>query len=196
MSRFLRPFIGALALGLLLVVPAKASADIFLMPFGGVTFIDDEHRKTTYGASVGFLAGIIGLEFEGARTPLGSYTGLEVVDLSARVTTYMGNVILRLPTGPIQPYASGGAGIVRLTGSVDVPFIGSVFSVSAEDFGWNAGGGLMLFPGSNVGLRADVRRFQTGDLSWEDLTDIEDLDDIPLPRVNFWRATAGITFTF
>jgi hypothetical protein len=54
----------------------------------------------------------------------------------------------------------------------------------------------MLFPTSNFGLRGDIRRFQTGDLSWDDITGIGGLDDIPLPKVDFWRATAGLTFKF
>jgi opacity protein-like surface antigen len=179
----------------MVLVPAKAAAEVFLTPFAGVTFIDNEHKKGTFGAGVGF-GGLVSLEFEAARTLLGSYTGIPVVDLNARVSTFMGNLMFRVPRGPVQPYVSAGAGIVRLTGSVDVPFLGSVFSASADDVGWNFGGGLMLFPGTNVGLRADVRRFQTGELSWDDITDVGGLDDLPLPKVNFWRATGGLTFRF
>jgi opacity protein-like surface antigen len=119
-----------------------------------------------------------------------------VVDFNARVTTYMGNLMLRLPRGPIQPYISGGGGIVQLTGSVDVPFLGQIVSASADDFGWNVGGGLMVLPTPNVGFRADLRRFQTGDIAWDDITDIGGLDDIPLPKVNFWRATGGLVFRY
>lgn len=177
------------------LVPARASADVFVTPFAGVTFIDEDNRKGTFGAAIG-VGGFIGLEFEAARTLLGSYEGIPVVDLNARVTTYMGNLMVRLPRGPIQPYVSGGGGIVRLTGSVDIPFIGQIVSASADDFGWNVGGGLMLLPTPNIGLRGDIRRFQTGSLSWDEITDIGGLDDIPLPKVDFWRATGGIVFKF
>ena len=175
------------------MAPAKAAADVFLSPFGAATFIDDGRNKRTFGAGIG-LGGLVSVEFEAARTLLGSYTGIPVVDLNARMTTYMGNLMFRLPRGPIQPYVSGGAGIVRFSGSVDVPFVGSVFSASADDVGWNVGGGVMFFPGTNIGLRADVRRFQTSDLSWDEITDIGGLDDLPLPKTNFWRATGGVTF--
>jgi opacity protein-like surface antigen len=185
----------AFALFLVLVAPAKAAADFFLTPFAGVTFLDGEHNKGTFGAGIGF-GGLVSVEFEAASTPLGSYKGIPVVDLNARVGTYMGNLMFRLPRGPIQPYVSGGAGIVRLTGSADVPFLGSVFSASADDVGYNIGGGVMIFPGTNIGIRADIRRFQTGTLSWNDVTDIDGLDDLPLPKVNFWRATGGVTFKF
>jgi len=179
----------------MLFSPAKAAAEVFLTGFGGVTFLDDEHKKGTFGGSVG-VGGLVSLEFEAGRTNLGSFTGIPVVDLNARVSTYMGNLMFRIPRGPIQPYVTGGVGIVRLTGSVDVPFLGSVFSASADDVAYNFGGGVMIFPGTNVGLRADIRRFQTGDISWDDIADIGGLDDLPLPKVNFWRATGGLTFKF
>jgi opacity protein-like surface antigen len=194
-----RPIAVAGLVGLLaLVAPARAAADVLFTPFAGITFIDfvdKDSRKGTFGASIG-VGGVVGIEFEAARTLLGSYTGIPVVDLNAHVTTFMGNLVLRMPRGPIQPYVSGGAGIVRLTGSVNVPIVGNLVSASADDFGWNFGGGLMLFPTSNFGLRGDIRRFQTGDLSWNEITDIGGLDDLPLPKVDFWRATAGVTFKF
>jgi opacity protein-like surface antigen len=138
----------------------------------------------------------VGLELDASRTELGRFADIPVVDLDAHVTTLMVNLMVRMPKGPIQPYASGGVGMVRLTGSVDVPFLGSIFSVSADDVGWNAGAGVMIFPVPTLGLRADVRRFDTGNISWDDLTDISDVGDLPLPNISFWRATAGLTFKF
>ena len=179
----------------MLIAPGKAAADVFLSGFGGATFIDDGQNKGTFGGGIG-VGGLVSLEFEAARTGLGSYTGIPVVDLNARLSTYMGNLMFRVPRGPIQPYVSAGAGIVRLSGNVDVPFLGSVFSASADDVGWNFGGGVMFFPGTNVGVRADVRRFQTSDLSWDEITDVGGLDDIPLPKADFWRVTGGVTFKF
>ena len=180
---------------LVLVAPAKAAADVFLSGFGGATFIDDGKNKGNFGGGIG-LGGLVSVEFEAARTQLGNYTGIPAVDLNAHLSTYMGNLMFRLPRGPIQPYVSAGAGIVRLSGSVDVPFLGSAFSASADDVGWNFGGGVMFFPGSNIGFRGDVRRFQAGDLSWDEITDVGGLNDLPLPKANFWRATGGVTFRF
>jgi opacity protein-like surface antigen len=183
------------AVCLTLMAPATAAADVFLTGFGGVTFLENEQSKGTFGGSVG-VGGLVSLEFGASRTNLGSFTGVPVIDLGAHVTTYMGNVMLRLPHRQIQPYVTGGAGIVRVAGSVDVPFLGSVFSADADDFGWNFGGGVMFFPSANIGLRADVRRFQTGDLSWNDISSVGGLNDLPLPKVDFWRTTGGITFKF
>jgi opacity protein-like surface antigen len=174
-----------------LLRPAPAAADIRATAFAGATRIN-ESNKGTFGAAV-TLGGLIGVEFEAARIGLGDLANVSVVDVEANITTYMGNLVLRVPTGPIQPYGSAGVGVVRVTGNVDVPFLGDVISASAQDVGWNVGGGVYLFPTPNFGLRADVRRFQTGDVSWEDIANIGDL---PLPKFDFWRATAGVTIKF
>ena len=174
-----------------LLQPATALADIRATAFAGTTRIE-ESNKGTFGAAV-TLGGLIGVEFEAARILLGGLDDIDFVDVDASLTTYMGNLVVRLPTGPIQPYGSAGVGLVRVTGDVDVPFFGDIISASASDVGWNIGGGVYLFPLPNFGLRADVRRFQTGDVSWEDIADIGDL---PLPKFNFWRATAGVTIKF
>jgi hypothetical protein len=61
----------------------------------------------------------------------------------------------------------------------------------------NVGGGVHLFPTPNFGLRADVRYFRTvGDLGWDEIRDIDGLDDLPLPRLDFWRVTGGVTLKF
>ncbi len=187
----LRTAIPCLALAAVVFAPAPAAADLRLTPFAGVTFLDDDN-KGTLGAAVTF-GGLLGIEFEAARAWLGSFEDIDFVDVDAHVTTYMANAVVRLPTGPIQPYGSAGVGIVKVTGDVDIPFFGDVVSASASDVGWNIGGGLYLMPSENFGLRADVRRFQTGDLEWEDILEIGDL---PLPKFTFWRATAGVTIKF
>lgn len=178
------------------LMPGLASADVLLTPFAGVSFFDDDNRKGTYGAGLSF-GGLIGVEGEIAQARLGSYDDIRFVDLQANVTTIMGNLMVRFPAGPVQPYAVGGVGVIRLSGDVTVPFLGSLLSVSARDFGMNVGGGVYLFPSRNIGIRGDVRYFRSlGDLTLDDLTDIDGLDDLPLPELDFWRATAGVTIRF
>lgn len=188
--RLIRTLTVAAALAAALA-PAPAAADLRATAFAGATRIN-ETNKGTFGAAVTF-GGLLGIEFDAARIPLGDLENVEVVDVDANVTTYMGNLVLRTPVGPVQPYASAGVGIVRVTGSVNLPFVGTVVDASARDIAWNLGGGVYVFPSENIGLRADVRRFQTGDVEWEDLAG---LDDLPLPKFDFWRATAGITIKF
>lgn len=191
-NRLLAPLLVIIALAGL---PAWASADVLITPFAGVSFFDDE-SKLNYGATVGF-GGVIGVEFDASRTRIGTYRDLTIVDLTADVTTLMGNLVVRLPTGPVQPYASAGVGVIRLSGDLRVPFLGTVVSAGGQDFGMNAGGGIYLFPSQNFGIRGDVRYFRTlGDLALDDLTNIGGIDDLPLPRLDFWRATVGATFRF
>lgn len=191
-TRLLAPI---LALAATVALPATARADVLITPFAGVSFFDGEN-KGNFGASVGF-GGLIGVELDASQTRIGSFVDVPVVDLTADVTTVMGNIVVRVPAGAIQPYASGGAGLIRLSGNVRVPFLGSVLSARAQDLGMNVGGGLYLFPSENFGIRGDVRYFRTlGDLTLDEITDIGGVNDLPLPRLDFWRATVGVTFRF
>jgi opacity protein-like surface antigen len=182
-------------------MPARAAADVLLTPFAGVAFADDtDENKFNYGASIG-VGSLIGFEADFSQTRLGHVdfgtSNLDLVDLNFKATTIMGNLVVRWPVGPVQPYASGGAGVIRLSADIDVAFLGNVVSASAQDVAMNVGGGLYLFPSRNLGIRGDVRYFRTlTDLSLDDLTDISGLDDLPLPRIDFWRVTGGITFKF
>lgn len=188
----------ALLLGLSIVaLPASAQADVLLTPFAGVSFLDGgEANKLTYGVGLAF-GGLIGLEAEVGRTTLADVAVAGTpVDLEANLTTGMVNLVVRFPTGPIQPYATGGVGVVRASGDVRVPFLGSVLSISGQDFGMNVGGGVYVFPSEHIGIRADVRYFRTlGDLTLDDIDDIANFD-LPLPEFDFWRVTGGVTVRF
>lgn len=179
---------------MLWLVPSQAFADTLLTGFFGSTRFD-ETNKTTFGGSLGF-GSLIGLEFEAARINLGSFDGIPVVDVSAHATTFMGNFVARFPTGPIQPYGTVGVGLMRVTGEVDIPIAGDIISANAQDFTWNLGGGLYIFPSPNFGIRGDIRHFRVGDLSFDDISGISGLDDLPLPELDFWRFTAGVTVKF
>lgn len=181
----------------LAATPTVAFADVLLTPFAGITFVDDAGKnKPVFGASVGF-GKLIGVELDVSQTRLGTFDDLPIVSFEAHATTVMGNLVVRLPAGPVQPYVSGGAGVIRIKGDVEVPFFGDVFSASAQDLGINVGGGVYIFPTPNFGIRADARYFRTvGDLTWGRIRDIDGLDDLPLPRVDFWRVTGGVTFKF
>lgn len=181
-------------LGFVLLAPAAARADGLLTGFAGVTMFDD-NKKNTYGVSFGF-GSLIGLEFEAARINLGDFTDIPVVDVSAHATTYMGNFLVRFPTGPVQPYGTVGVGTVRVSGDVDVPILGNVVSAGASDWGWNIGGGVFLFPTPHFGIRGDIRHFHTGSLSWTDIANIGGVNDIPLPELDFWRFSGGLTVKF
>lgn len=190
-----RLLVPVLALAALAAAPGRASADVLITPFAGVGFVDGE-TKRNFGASVGF-GGLIGFEFDASQTRIGTLADVPLVSLTADVTTLMANLVVRVPAGPVQPYATGGAGLIRLSGDVRVPFLGSVLSAGARDLGVNVGGGLYVFPSRNFGIRGDVRYFRTlGNISLNDLAELGGIDDLPLPRLDFWRATVGVTFKF
>ncbi len=181
----------------LALMPRAAAADVLLTPFAGVSFLDGDNEKLIYGAGIAF-GGLIGVEAEVARTRLADIgVGSTPIDLEANLTTGMVNLMVRFPAGPVQPYATGGVGVVRVSGDVTVPFLGSVLSLSGQDFGMNVGGGIYVFPSENLGLRADVRYFRTiGDLTLDELADIGRDFDLPLPEFDFWRVTGGVTLRF
>ena len=181
----------------LVAAPSVAFADVLLTPFAGITFVDDAGKnKPVFGASIG-VGSLLGVELDVSQTRLGTFDDLPIVSFEASATTVMGNLVVRFPAGPLQPYVSGGAGIIRIKGDVEVPFFGDVLSASAQDFGMNIGGGIYIFPSPNFGIRADARYFRTvGSLAWDEIRDIDGLDDLPLPRVDFWRVTGGVTFKF
>lgn len=171
--------------------PAHARADLRLTAFGGLTRVDEANKRTIGGAVT--FGSLIGLEVEAARAWLGSFDGVPSIDVDAHLTTVMGNFVVRLPTGPLQPYGTVGVGTASVTGEVTVPGLGRLVSATARDVAWNIGGGLYLMPAPNFGLRADVRHFQTGDVTWDNIPGIGDL---PLPKFDFWRATVGATLKF
>jgi opacity protein-like surface antigen len=180
----------------LLGVPSTSSADILLTPFAGVSFLDEDNDKFSYGVALS-LGGLFGLEGELGRTSLGeTAVAGSLVDLDASVTTGMVNFVLRFPTGPLQPYATGGLGVIKASGDVDVAYLGSVLNIDGQTFGMNYGGGIYIFPTQSIGIRADVRYFRTvGDLTLEDVDELIGFD-LPLPDFDFWRVTGGVTLRF
>ncbi|BCS35846.1 hypothetical protein TBR22_A50800 [Luteitalea sp. TBR-22] len=181
----------------LVAMPAAASADILLTPFAGVSFLEQEKKPLTYGVGLS-LGGLIGIEGEIARVSLAEQGIVGTsVSLETNLTTYMGNLVLRLPVGSVQPYATGGLGLIKVSGDVDAAYLGNVLSVSGSELGMNFGGGLYVFLGDNLGIRGDVRYFRTiGEVTLEDITDFGGFDDLPVPQFDFWRATAGVTLKF
>jgi opacity protein-like surface antigen len=192
----MRPVFTLAVCALALLAPRTATADILLTPFAGVSFLTDSDKKLVYGAGIA-LGGLIGLEAEVARTTLSDQNLAGVVDLETSLTTGMVNLMVRVPAGPVQPYVTGGLGVMRVSGDLTVPVLGSLVSLSGSEFAMNAGGGLYLFPSDHIGFRGDVRYFRTlSDLTIGDLTDFSGIDDLPLPSLDFWRVTAGVTLRF
>jgi len=181
--------------------PARASADWLFTPFigatfggsadvagSGDTFSDNFHRKVNYGAALEWMGGgVFGFGLDFGYSPnffRDSDTG-EFGD--GNVTTLMANIIVGAPVGGIRPYASGGVGLIRQR----VDDVGQFFdTIDSNDWGFNAGAGIMGFFSDNVGVRGDIRFFRTVNDTNPDGVDLQ------LGSFKFWRGTVGITFKF
>jgi hypothetical protein len=184
-----------LAALVLALAPATASADWLFTPNIGTGFGGSASGREhlTYGASIGWMgAGIFGWEADLAYTPEffeGDDDDIDLID-NSNVTTFMFNAIIGAPVGGttgggFRPYFSGGLGLMQS----NVADAGSLFEVNNSEFGINLGGGAMGFVSDHVGFRGDVRYFRQ-------LSDPEEDNefDIGLGDLDFWRATAGVTF--
>jgi hypothetical protein len=189
----------ALMLSLLAAVvaaPSTARADTFLTPYVGSAFASkfleaEPPSKFVYGADLMWLGTSgLGFEIDFAYHPNFFEPGDDEeffdFDSDGNVLTLMGNIVFGYQGGGIQPYVTGGVGLMRsniedVTGFFD--------DVSDSAFGLNAGGGLRV-GGRNFGVRGDLRYFrQLSDVNFGDV-------DIDLGDFSYWRGTVGVSFGF
>jgi opacity protein-like surface antigen len=179
----------------LVLAPGAASADWLFTPNIGTGFGGSASGREhlTYGASIGWMgAGVLGWEADFAYTPEffeGDDNDVDLFD-SSNVTTFMVNAILGVPVGGttgggFRPYFSGGFGLMQSNSTR----ASDLFEVNNSEFGFNLGAGAMGFVSDHVGIRGDVRYFRQ-------LSDPEEDNefDIGIGDLDFWRATAGVTF--
>lgn len=186
MNRFLM----TAALGLLLAGGAvrDASAQVYLTPFAGMTFGDDAPAsKFNVGAGLTFMGNVAGFEIDFGYSP--DFFGDEnTIVPENNVVTLMGNLVLNAPIGGSgRVYLSGGGGLLRS----QVDDTNDFFDVDRNDFGVNAGAGIVVPLGERFGLRGDIRYFRNiGD----DEPDNE--FDLDFGSFDFWRGTAGLSIIF
>ncbi len=180
------------ALGLL-TTAQTASAQGFISPLIGFNFGGDagcptatncEDKNLNLGVSFGSLGTVFGFEVEVAYAKdfFGAAPGM-----SSNVLTAMSNLMIVPDLKVVRPYALAGVGLMKshaeLTGA-------SLLSTDNNAFGWNVGGGLMVFLTSNVGLRGDIRyfhAFQNLELGGITVSDT---------KLDFGRAAAALVFKF
>lgn len=180
--------------------PMPARADGFFIPFFGVNFGGDSGKQFSqafdtsqfnFGASLGWMGGgVFGFESDFGYSP--DFYGKTDTG-GSRAITATGNLLLGVPFGGqkgfgVRPYALVGAGVLNS---------GSDFGTSAIDIGdtsltWSAGGGVMVFFSTRVGVRGDVRYFRT-------FNDLE-IAGIPVAqstgKVDFTRGSLGLILRF
>lgn len=181
-----------LTIGVLALTSAPASAQGFVSPFLGFNFGGDsgcptatncEDKHNNFGVSGGKLGAIGGGEFEFgyAKNFFGDAPG---VDTS--VLTLFGNVIIGPKFGFIRPFVLGGVGLIKSHVELTA---GSLLD-SSNNFGWDLGGGLMFMFGDNIGVRGDLRRFQS--FQNQTILGFALADE----KLKFNRATAGLVLAF
>lgn len=187
-----RVFTIAIAAAIVLVA-GDARAQGFISPFIGFDYGGDsgcadrsncEDKTSNIGVAFGRL-GTVGVEAElgYARNFFG-----ETPDSSSNVLTFMSNLLIAPKIGPARPYVAFGVGIIKSK----VEFTtGSLLDVSNTNFGWDFGGGLMIFFGDHIGIRGELRRFRT-------FGDDGVLAVLPGggEKLQFSRAAAGLVLAF
>lgn len=172
---------------LMLLGASAAPAETVLTPFAGVAFGGaTERSRGTYGGSLAFFGRVVGVEAEFAITPhfFGDAVSSSLFTRND-VATLMGSFLVATPGRSVRVYGAAGAGLLK-TRLEDAD---KLLHVSSSDFGIDAGGGLIVYVGQTVGLRADLRYFRS-------LADLHDGGlDFQLGRLDFWRAV-GISFRF
>jgi len=187
-------FLLALLLGL--GSAQRAHAQGFISPFIGYNFggdagcpaitnCDDKHAN--YGVSFGALGSFIGFEVEIAYTS--DFFGA-IGSTNSNVLTSMGNVMLAPKFGAVQPYGVAGLGILR------TKVTNAGVESAQNQFGFDAGGGLIVFFSNHVGVRGEVRYFRS----------FQAFDHLNLPpganfdiggtNLDYGRAAAGVIFQF
>jgi hypothetical protein len=127
-----------LAAAVLWPSPARADATFFL----GSTLTPE--NRTAIGGAIGVSLLVVGFEFEYSKT------SEDLDSLAPSLITGMGNVLVQLPFGSVQPYGTIGAGFYRERLS----------EISSEThFGSNFGGGVKIGLAGPLRLRVDYRLF-------------------------------------
>ena len=183
-------------LSIVLALPSTAAADTFLTPYFGWTFSSQYAEaelptKFAYGADLMWLGSSgLGFEIDFGYHPNFFQPGddEEFFDFESdgNVVTFMGNLVFGYAGGGVQPYVTGGFGLMR----TNIADVGGLFDdISDTAWGVNAGGGLRM--GSpKLGIRGDLRYFRQ-------LSDVQIGDvDVDLGNFSYWRGTVGLSIGF
>src|SRR5262245_28266703 len=183
----------------LIWAPIQARADGYISPwiaantgsgFDTAFFdFDTDNTRASFGVQAGYMGGgWLGGEVDFGWTP--SFFGDTDIFSNNNLFSLMGNVIVGYPVGgthggSVRPYATGGIGLIHTHVDSGILF---PFDSSSNDWGWNAGAGVMGFFNDHFGLRGDVRYLRT---FATDTFDPLSLDFNP-GEFHFWRASAGV----
>ena len=99
----------------LTALPSTARGQVILTPFAGATFSGDAPKsQLSTGASLLFMGPVAGLELEAGFTPDFFAESDEILFVGdSNVTSLMANLVIGVGAGPVRPYLTGGAGLLR-----------------------------------------------------------------------------------
>jgi opacity protein-like surface antigen len=117
--------------------PARGDATLFI----GSTMTPD--NRLAVGGAVGVSLLVVGFEFEYANT------SEDVESLAPSLITGMGNLLVQVPFGTVQPYGTIGGGFYRER----------LGDLSETNVGVNVGGGVKISLAGPLRLRVDYRFF-------------------------------------
>jgi hypothetical protein len=190
----------ALALALLLLRAAPASAEWQIRPFVGAKFGAQttfyytdraiEKKKLVLGVAGALVGEVLGIEMDFAR--LGGFfqSGLGGNVLRSSVTTLTGNVTMSLPRRlteyTLRPYFVAGGGIMWLRNDQ----VANPFDFARDMPAMDLGGGVTGFLTRRIGLNWDVRHFRTvGEHPSAGVSDGPE-------QLSFWRANMALAIRY
>jgi len=188
----------ALAVVSVVAAAAPARADGFITPYIGYNFGGDsancqtltncEEKHTNIGVSLASASGIFGFEED-----IGYATDFfaSVPGTDNNVFTAMSNVMAGWFAGPVQPYLLAGVGLIRTHVSFNPATSGPETS---NAFGYDLGGGVSGFVSRHLGFRGDLRHLHT----FQDVAilHVGPINLVPDERLDFWRASIGLSLRF
>jgi len=191
--------IAVLALILLLLRPAPASAEWQLRPFlgltfgGSTTFFDLEQAADDPNLVIGFnsvlLGELIGLEADVGYAPGFFQSGGQHLVTRSSATTVTGNIVVALPRRlaefTLRPYFVGGAGLMQARINDPSKVLGVSSTLPALDLG----GGVTGFLTDRIGVSWDVRHFRSFGGKARGLS-------FGREQLSFWRANMALVFRY
>jgi opacity protein-like surface antigen len=185
--------LGVLLIAFILVPAMSARAQGFISPLAGFNFggdsgcpeiTDCEEKRLNAGVTLGVLGSVFGFEEEFAYA--NNFFG-EVPGVSSSVLTVMTNALFVPDIGPVRPYVVAGVGLIKTEIELTPE---SLLTSDNNHFGWNLGGGVMVFFGEHVGIRGDIRYFHA-------FQDLELLGfELADAKLDFGRAAGALVFKF
>ena len=191
--------IAVLALILLLLRPAPASAEWQLRPFlgltfgGSTTFFDLEQAADDPNLVIGFnsvlLGELIGFDADVGYAPGFFQSGGQHLVTRSSATTVTGNIVVALPRRlaefTLRPYFVGGAGLMQARINDPSKVLGLSSTLPALDLG----GGVTGFLSDRIGVSWDVRHFRTFGGKERGLS-------FGREQLSFWRANMALVFRY